>query len=138
MENCLEGLRSNCALPYLDDVIVYSRSFDEHLEHVRMVLGRLKAKGTKLKPSKYKLFERKVRYLDRIVSARGCRLDPKAVEAVNQLRTRTPKTIGEVRQLLGMLNCFRRYIQDYSKRASPLFKLLHLDKKIEDNISRVG
>ena len=116
MENCLEGLRSNCALPYLDDVIVYSWSFDEHLEHVRMVLRRLKAKGTKLKPSKCRLFEKEVRYLGRIVSARGCRLDPKAVETVNQLRTRTPKTIGEVRQLLGMLNCFRRYIQEYSKR----------------------
>ena len=117
---------------------MYSRSFDEHLEHVRMVQRRLKAKGTKLKPSKYKLFERKVRYLDRIVSARGCRLDPKAVEAVNQLRTITPKTIGEVRQLLGMLNYFRRYIQDYSKRASPLFKLLHSSKEIEDNVKSSG
>ena len=88
-----------------------SRSFDEHLEHVRMVLRKLKANGTKLKPSKCKLFEKEVRYLGRIVSARGCRLDQKAVKAVNQLRTRTPKTIGEVRQLLGMLNYFRRYIQ---------------------------
>ena len=79
-----------------------------------------------------------MRYLGRIVSARGCRLDPKAVEAVNQLRTRTPKTIGEVRQLLGMLNCFRRYIQDYSKRASPLFKLLHSSKEIKDNVKSSG
>ena len=60
------------------------------------------------------------------------------MEAVNQLRTRTPKTIGEVRQLLGMLNCFRRYIQDYLKRASPLFKLLHLSRGIEDDLKLSG
>ena len=133
MERCLTDLRNECAIPYLDDVIVFSKTFDEHLKHTRAVLHRLRKEGVKLKPSKCKLFEKEVTYLGRIVSKEGCRLDPKTIEAVKHLKERKPKTIGDVRQMLGLLNCFRRYIQDFSRRAAPLFKLLHSDKDIKQN-----
>ena len=68
MEGCLGDLRDQVCILYLDDIIVFSKSFDEHMEHVRQVLQRLKMHGVKLKPSKCKLFHREVSFLGRVIS----------------------------------------------------------------------
>lgn len=123
MENCLDGLRDNICIPYLDDIIVFSKSFEEHVEHLRQVLQRLQSHGVKLKPSKCKLFQREVRYLGRIVSKDGYRPDPINLEAVMKLKDSKPQTVGDVRKLLGLLGYFRRYIPNFARIAKPLFEL---------------
>ena len=60
MNDCLEDLRDKICLPYLDDLLVFSPSFEDHLEHVRLVLQKLKSKGIKLKPTKCELFRNQV------------------------------------------------------------------------------
>ncbi|CAB4033072.1 Hypothetical predicted protein [Paramuricea clavata] len=89
METCLGDLRDDICVPYLDDMIVFSKSFDEHIEHLRKVLQRLKAHDVKLKPKKCTIFKREVVFLGRIVSEEGYKLDPSTVAPI--LRMKEPK-----------------------------------------------
>ena len=82
MNDCVEDLTDTICLPYLDDLLVFSPSFEEHLEHVKLVLQRFKLKGIKLKPSKCELFRNQVRYLGHLVTSEGHCIDPKDKEAV--------------------------------------------------------
>ena len=105
-------------------MIVFSRTFEEHIENVRTVLRRLREHGIKLKARKCKMFKKEVNYLGRIVSADGYKVDSSNDKAVLALKETNPKTVGDVRKLLGLLGYYRKYIQDFSRIAQPLFKLL--------------
>ncbi|KAK6178710.1 hypothetical protein SNE40_011231 [Patella caerulea] len=126
MDNSLEGLRDNICMPYLDDVLVHSGSFSDHISHLRTVLRRLRENGIKLKPAKCEFFKKQIRYLGHVVSETGYTMDPKDVQAVVALKERSPKTVGDVRQLLGFIGYYRRYVPDFSRRAKPLFDLLQV------------
>ena len=94
------------------------------MEHIRQVLQRLKSHGVKLKPGKCKLFHREVSFLGRIISKSGYYIDPKATDAVTKLKDSLPKTVGEVRRLVGLLGVYRRHIKDFSRIAKPIYELL--------------
>ncbi|KAL6483733.1 hypothetical protein MHYP_G00086050 [Metynnis hypsauchen] len=99
MEEMLHTLRDECCVPYLDDVLCYAKSFDEHVEGVRKVLRALQVHGVKLRPEKCDLFRREVRYVGRLVSSEGVRIDPKDLDAVLCLKDKTPQTVGELLQV---------------------------------------
>ena len=124
MEHCLDGLRDDICIPYIDDIIVFSQTFEDHVDHIRKVLSRLPEHGVKLKLKKCRLFKQKVNYLGQIVSAAGYRLDHSNVEVVRTLKDIKPCTVGEVRRLLGLLGYYCRYIQNFARIAHPLFQLL--------------
>ena len=108
------------------------RSFEEHVAGVRKVLRALQHHGVKLKPEKCELFRREVRYVGRLVSADGVRIDPKDLEAVVSLKTNTPQTVGDIRRILGFLSYYRSYIQDFSRIARPLYELLQVKPGIQE------
>ena len=108
MNNCLEGLRDKCCLPYLDDNLVYSKTFDEHVEHLKLVFQRLKKSGVKLKPVKCFMFRREIRYLGHLVTSHGYTIDPEDKKAVLKLNEKIPTNVGDLRKLLGLLSYYRR------------------------------
>ena len=83
MEIVLAGLTRRSCMVYIDDILVFSETFEEHLAHLRQVLDRLRQVGLRLKPKKCDFVKDKVRYLGHIVSARGIEVDPVKTEAVH-------------------------------------------------------
>ena len=128
METILHDYRDELYVPYLDDVIVYSRKFDGHLEHVRQVFQRLQEHGVKIKAQKCNLFQQEVDYLGCIVKAERYRPDPKHTDAIRMLKEWTPKAVGEARHLMGLLGYYLRYIENFSRTAKPIYDLLKENK----------
>jgi len=125
MENCL---RDNVCVPYLDDVIIFSATFEEHIEYLRKALRRLREDGVKPKPRKCNLFKREVTFLGRVVSEKGYMLDPASVKPLLALKDSPPKTVNEVRKLMGFLNYYHRCVKNFSIIAKPIYDLV---KKLE-------
>ena len=121
MECILSGLNNSECLIYLDDVIVFSTSFQEHLQRLQTVLTKLRDAGLLLKLSKCKFAQEEVPYLGFIVSSKGVRPNPDKVKAV--LDYPNPANPKALRQFLGMTNYYRRFIQGYSQIAESLHRL---------------
>ena len=120
MNECLDCLRDNICTPYLDDILVYSKTFDEHVQDVRQVLRRTQEHGIKLRPLKCKFFQRQGRFLGRFVSGDGYSLDAADTAAVFNLTKQKQAAVVDVRKLVGFLSYYRQYIQDFSSIAKPL------------------
>ena len=124
MEEMLNSLWDECCIPYLDDVLCYAKTFEDHVEVLRRVLRALQRHGVKLRPTKCELLKKEVRYVGKLVSADGVRVDPKDLEAIQALKSKTPSTVGEVRKLLGFLSYYRTYVQNFARIAKPMYDLL--------------
>ena len=128
INTALSGLLDKVCLAYLDDILIYGKTFKEAKMNLRTVLKRLKEKGVKLRVDKCEFIKPEVRYLGRLVSAEGYRADPEDVKALQKFRE-PPKTVGDVRSLLGFLGYYRSYVRDFAKKLKPVYDLLKFDEK---------
>ena len=87
MESCLKQLHLSWCIIYLDDIIVFSKTPEEHLQRLQGVFKKLAKAGLKLKPNKCEFFKSNIVYLGHIVSAKGNETDPKKIEAVKNWMT---------------------------------------------------
>ncbi|KAJ8651314.1 hypothetical protein O0I10_013196 [Lichtheimia ornata] len=115
--NCVDDF----AMVYLDDILIFSKTKEEHERHLRHVLDRLKAAQFVVNLKKCNLFRRHVNFLGFKVSAEGTAPDDGKVKAI--VSWPTPTNVQEVRQFVGMVQHFRRYIPNFASIATPLTDL---------------
>ncbi|CAA0830254.1 Uncharacterized mitochondrial protein AtMg00860, partial [Striga hermonthica] len=106
---------------FVDDILVYSRSIDQHKEYLRIVLETLRREKLYAKFSKCEFWLDRVAFLGHIVTARGIEVDPSKIEAVSKWDT--PRSVANVRSFLWLAGYYRRFIEGFSKIAQPLTNL---------------
>ncbi|KAH7562940.1 reverse transcriptase [Bipolaris maydis] len=107
---------------YLDDVLVYSSGTrEEHVEHVKKVLRKLKEYKLYLQPGKCEFHTQETEFLGFIISTEGVKMNPKKIQTVQEWPK--PKTVKDVQSFLGFANYYRKFIKDYSKITTPLTEI---------------
>ena len=127
MNNVFTGLLRKSVLVYLDDILVFSKTEEEHLQHVKQVLEVLRNHRLYAKLSKCEFGKKELNFLGHVVSAEGIKVDPKKVEIVNNWPI--PNSVHQIRQFLGLANYFRRFVQGYTNLTRPLTRLMNKDVK---------
>ena len=122
MELVLKGLTFDRCLVYLDDVIVFGRTFEEALQNLDRVFERIEQASLLLKPSKCRLFKTSVDFLGHVVSADGIICDPKKISAVQNWAA--PSSVKEVRSFVGFASYYRKFIPGFATVAGPLHALM--------------
>ncbi|GFW08319.1 retrovirus-related Pol polyprotein from transposon 17.6 [Trichonephila clavipes] len=122
MDNLLRHFKWTMCLCYLDDIIVFSETFEDHLIRLRLVLKCLQEAGLKLNSKKCLFAAQEVKILGHLVSSNGVRPDPDKIKAVRNFPT--PKNIHDIRSFLGLCSYFRRFIKGFCYLAEPLQSLL--------------
>ena len=122
MERVLAGLNPEdgpaFTAVYIDDVIVFSRTLEEHLQHLCQVIQRISNAGLKLKPTKCHFIWEEVEYLGHLITPKGLKTNPKLTSAVANFPQ--PRNLTELRRFLGMCSYYRRFVPGFAKIASPL------------------
>jgi hypothetical protein len=129
MDNVLNDMLYQGVIVYLDDINIYSKTFDEHIAKLKEVFNRLRAAGLKLGPDKCHFLQPKLEFLGHIVSGDGIMADPAKIEKVKNFPIPTTRT--KVRSFLGLASYYRKFIKDFSTIARPLNQLLRKDAELE-------
>lgn len=116
-----EEVWEKCVI-YLDDVLIFGRSIDEHNVRLKAVLAKFRQANLKLSPSKCQFLQQEVKYLGHVINENGVATDPEKIKKV--VEWPTPTCHEQLQAFLGLCNYYRRFIQDYSKVTNPLWKIV--------------
>ena len=115
------------ALVYLDDILIFSKTIEEHKIRIEKLFKRIDASGLKVNPEKCKFLVPELKFLGHIISNYGIKTDMSKIDAIKEFKT--PTCIKHLRSFLGLANYYRKFIRDYSKIAKPLEELIGCKNK---------
>ena len=125
MDTLLRGVQYKYVAAYIDDIILFSHTFEQHLAHIREVLERLRNAKLKLHPKKCLFAVKRVGFLGHILKPQGISPDPDKIEAIKDYPI--PKKLKHVRGFLGLSGFYRRFISNFAHLAKPLYNLTKKD-----------
>jgi hypothetical protein len=129
IQHCLCEYLDVCCFVYIDDILVFSRTREQHVIDLRNILGKLRSYSLKASFSKCQFFQSSVKFLGFIISSEGLRMDDKKVSTI--LDWPLPESLKQLRRFLGFCDFYRRFIPKFSGLARPLTELTK-----EGNFSR--
>ncbi|GJU83228.1 putative reverse transcriptase domain-containing protein [Tanacetum coccineum] len=129
MNRVCETYLDKFVIVFIDDILIYSKSKEEHEVHLKLILELLKKEKLFGKFLKCEFWLQEVRFLGHVVNSEGIHVDPSKIEAVKNWKP--PKTPTEIRSFLGLAGYYRRFIKKFSRIAKPLTLLTQKNKKFE-------
>ena len=127
MNKVLNGL--NVTLAYEDDVIIFSETAEQHLMHIQIVLTRLKQAELRLKKNKSLFFKQELHYLGHLLTTSGIKPQLEKIKAISEMKP--PKKQKDVREFLGMVGNYRKFINRFADATTPMTKLTRKGVKFE-------
>jgi len=124
INKALQGLVDDFCIVYLDDILVFSKTKEEHDQHLQQICQRLRDAELYAKPSKCQFYQQEIEFLGFIISTQGIRMDPERIRTIKEWESHPPRTYRDLQVLLGFCNFYRRFIRQYSAIARPLTSLL--------------
>lgn len=125
LTQALENLVGSACFVYIDDIVIYGRTLEEHMTNLEKVLERLNEHKLKVKPSKCHFLKQSINYLGYVISSEGIGMDPKKTTAIREFVT--PKNEKQLKSFLGLAGFYRKYVPNFSIIAEPLHNLLKKD-----------
>jgi hypothetical protein len=114
---------------FINDILIYSKSEEEHERHLRVILQRLRDHQLYAKFNKCAFWLKEVPFLGHIISAEGIVVDPSKVQEV--LDWKSPRSVTQIRSFLGFVGYYRQFIPNFSNIAKPMTKLLEKEAKFK-------
>lgn len=128
MDNVLQGLQGKSCLCYMDDIVIFSSSLQEHISNLKQVFLRLKSANLKVQLDKSEFLHKELAFLGHIISEDGIKPNPEKIKSVKNFPL--PKTEKQIKSFLGLLGYYRKFIRNFADITKPLTSCLRKDKNI--------